>query len=428
MVIPSIDLSKGKAVQLEQGRRKILERANPLALADEFARYGEVAVVDLDSALGRGSNDTVIREICRRASCRVGGGIRSVDRAVEVLSWGAAKIIVGTMAFAGGGVNHDFLASLRSAVEKERIIIAIDTLHGRIVTDGWRKAPGPRWQEVILELEPYAAEFLFTTVEKEGLMGGPDFSPLKALRGATSLPVTVAGGISGTGEIRKISRLGFNAQLGMALYTGKLSLPDAFISALDWDKGLIPTVVVDPESQVLMLAYSSRTSLAKAFATGRAWYYSRSRRRLWQKGETSGNFQKFLKVRADCDRDALVLTVEPQGPACHVGSYSCFGPKEFSPAELARTIGDRLKSPAPQSYTSTLTPAAARRKLREEVREFLKAPNRDNLVWEAADVLYFFQVLLAQSDVSWEEVMGELKRRRRSPRRPGRGPGNKEER
>jgi len=427
MVILSIDLSQGKAVQLEQGRKKILERDDPLALADEFARYGEIAVVDLDSALGRGSNDTVIQKICRRASCRVGGGIRSVDRAAEVLSWGADKIIVGTMALAGGGVNHDFLSSLRSAVGRERIIIAIDTLHGRIVTNGWRRVTGSRWQDVIRDLEPYASEFLFTAVEKEGLMRGPDFSPLKALRDATSLPVTVAGGISETGEIRKISRLGFHAQLGMALYTRKISLPDAFISALDWEKGLIPTVVVDSESQVLMLAYSSRSSLTKAFATGRAWYYSRSRRGLWQKGETSGNYQRFLKVRADCDRDALVLTVEPQGPACHSGSYSCFGAKEFSPAELARTIGDRLRRPTPPSYTSSLTSAAARRKLREEVREFLGAPSRENLVWEAADVLYFLQVILAQSDVSWEEVMGELKRRRRSPRRPAPGPEHKEE-
>jgi phosphoribosyl-ATP pyrophosphohydrolase/phosphoribosyl-AMP cyclohydrolase len=421
MVIPSIDLSQGKTVQLEQGKKKKLERDDTLALADEFSRYGEIAVVDLDAALGRGSNDPVIQNICRRAACRVGGGIRSVDRAAEVLSWGADKIIVGTMAFAGGGVGHDFLAALRAAVGRERIIIAVDTLHGRIVTEGWQKETGSRWQDVIRELEPYAAEFLFTSVEKEGLMKGPDFAPLRTLQGATTLPVTIAGGISSIGEVRRISRLGFNAQLGMALYTGKISLPDAFVGALDWEKGLIPTVTVDAEGQVMMLAYSSKSSLAKTFATGTAWYYSRSRRRLWQKGETSGNFQKFLKVRADCDRDALVLTVDPRGPACHTGSYSCFGAKEFSPAELFRTIRDRLENPAPQSYTSRLTADAARDKLTEEVGEFLDAPNRENLIWEAADVLYFLQVILAQSEVSWGEVMGELKRRRRSPRRPDSG-------
>ena len=135
MIIPSIDLSGGKAVQLEQGRKKILERENPLELAEEFGRFGEVAVVDLDAALGHGANDPVVRELCRLAACRVGGGIRSDKRAAEVLSWGAEKIIIGTMAFAGGTVNRAFLDGLRSQIGRDRLIIALDTLGGRVVTD-----------------------------------------------------------------------------------------------------------------------------------------------------------------------------------------------------------------------------------------------------------------------------------------------------
>jgi len=420
MIIPSIDLSQGKAVQLEQGRKKILERDNPLQLAEEFGRYGEVAVVDLDAALGRGSNDPVVREICRLASCRVGGGIRTAGRAAEVLSWGAEKIVIGTMAFARGAVNSKVLASLCGRVGKDRIVIALDTLGGRVVTEGWRKTTRCRWQDVIRDLEPYASEYLFTTVDKEGLMRGPDFGPFEALRKSTSLRITVAGGITTKEEVKEISGFGFHAQLGMALYTGKLSLADAFISAVDWEKGLVPTVVADAESQVLMLAYSDKESLEKTLTTGQAWFYSRSRRGLWQKGETSGNTQEFVRIRTDCDGDALLMTVEPKGPACHTGGYSCFGPKQFSMLELSRTIGDRLRNPSPRSYTAQLTPEAARGKLREEVLEFLTAPNGENLVWEAADLLYFVMVIMAQSGVSWEKVMSELKRRRRAPVKPSR--------
>lgn len=420
MIIPSIDLSDGRAVQLEQGRRKILERGNPLALAEEFTRFGEIAVVDIDAALRRGSNDAIIRDICRLAPCRVGGGIRSPERAAEVLSRGAEKVIIGTMAFGRGGINAEFLDALRSTVGKERIIVALDTLGGRVVTEGWRKKSKTRWQDVIRKLGPYASEILFTTVDKEGLMAGPDFAALHELRGAAPLPVTAAGGITTGEEIREISRLGFNVQIGMALYTGKISLAEAFASTVDWEKGLIPTVVADTESQVLMLAYSDRESLGRTLATGRAWFHSRSRRKLWQKGETSGNIQEFVRIRTDCDGDALLLTVAPKGPACHTGGYSCFGPKEFSPDELFRTIGDRLGNPPPESYTARLTPEAAKKKLREEVLEFLEAPNLDNLVWEAADLLYFVLVILAQSGASWQDVMSELKRRRRAPVQPKR--------
>jgi phosphoribosyl-ATP pyrophosphohydrolase/phosphoribosyl-AMP cyclohydrolase len=420
MIIPSIDLSEGKAVQLEQGRKKILERDNPLELAEEFARYGEVAVVDLDAAMGVGSNDPVIRGICRLAPCRVGGGIRSAERAAEVLSWGADKIIIGTMAFAKSGVNHEFLKELCSTVGRERIVIALDTLGGKVATEGWRKTTSFGWQKVIRELEPYASEFLFTTVDKEGLMRGPDFRPLPKLRAATALPITVAGGIATEDDVRKIAGLGFNAQLGMALYTGKLPLAGAFLSAVNWEKGLVPTVVQDAESQVLMLAYSNRQSLEKTLSSGKAWFYSRSRQKLWQKGETSGNSQDFVRIRTDCDGDALLLTVKPRGPACHFGSYACFGAKEFSLLELSKTIRDRLKNPPPGSYTAKLSPEAAQKKLREEVLEFLTAPNVENLVWEAADVLYFVQVILAQSGARWEDVMSELRRRRRTPVKPAR--------
>lgn len=417
MIITSIDLSYGKAVQLKQGREKVLERDNWLSLAREFSKFGEIAVVDLDAAVGEGSNDAVIREICRVAECRVGGGIRSVEKAIDAISSGAEKIIVGTKAFENNTVNRDFLKALNCAIGKNRVIIAIDTLFGEIVTEGWRCKTGIDFNSVLNVVENYASEILFTCVEKEGMMKGTDFEKIEKLRAATELPITVAGGVATLAEIGKLSQLGVNVQLGMALYTKKISLPDAFIASLKWDNALIPTIAVDGNSQVMMLAYSSKESLKKTFETGRVWYYSRSRKQLWMKGETSGNFQYFIKIRPDCDGDALLVTVDQRGHACHLGKYSCFGNKIFSLSELYDVIKERIVNPSPNSYTSMLTLEAIKEKIMEEAQELVNAKEKEEIIWEAADLIYFISVMLAKEDASLEAVLNELKRRRKMPKK-----------
>lgn len=413
MIIPSIDLRFGKAVQLRQGREKVLERDDPLALAQEFSKFSEIAVVDLDAALGTGNNDALIRKICQVSECRVGGGIRSIDRAAEVISWGVEKVIIGTMAFKDKGVHHDFLKALNSAIGINRVIIALETFYGEIVTEGWQNKTGLRFKTFLEELEPYASELLFTCVEREGLMGGADFDSIKELRTATDLQITVAGGIATLGEIEKLSHLGVNVQLGMALYTGKVSLEDAFLSSLKWGDSLIPTITLDSAYQVLMLAYSSRESLEKTFKTKRSWYYSRSREKLWKKGEISGNFQVFRKIRTDCDGDALLMTVDQIGHACHTGKYSCFGNKSFSLKELYDVIKERIESPSSGSYTSKLTEEILRGKIIEEAHELVEAEKNEDVIWEVADLLYFINVLLAKRGVTLDAVLKELQRRRR---------------
>jgi phosphoribosyl-ATP pyrophosphohydrolase/phosphoribosyl-AMP cyclohydrolase len=129
MVIASIDIQSGKVVQLKQGSELVLQREDPQALAAEFDRYGEVAVIDLDAALGRGNNSALIKPLLHKAQCRVGGGIRTVEQARELISLGAQKIILGSQAFRSGGgfaVNTAFLETIAKAIGRERIIVAVD--------------------------------------------------------------------------------------------------------------------------------------------------------------------------------------------------------------------------------------------------------------------------------------------------------------
>lgn len=413
MIIPSIDLMSGKAVQLKQGREKMLERENPISLAKEFDRFGQIAVIDLDAAMGNGDNKDLIRQICQIAECRVGGGIRDAAGAKELISFGAVKIIIGTKAFENDVINHEFLASLAEAIGRNRIMIAIDAFNGEIVTKGWKHKTGLNLFDVVNKLEQYATDFLFTCVEKEGGLGGTDMETISRLSSMTKNKITAAGGITTMDEIKQLATMGIDTQLGMAIYTGKLKTEEAFIESLNWGKGLIPTITIDTAGQVLMLAYSNRDSLQKTFESGNMCYFSRSRKSLWTKGETSCNFQKFVRFRSDCDSDALLATVEQTGNACHLETYSCFGDKKFSLHELYGVLSDRFENPVPGSYTAKLTDELVREKIMEEAQEVIEAKTRDEIIWEAADVIYFVTALLAKSNVTIEDVLNELRRRRR---------------
>lgn len=412
MLIPSIDLMGNKVVQLRQGKEKILERDDALDRIREFDKFGETAVIDLDAALGRGGHQALIRELLKRGDCRVGGGIRDVATAKKLIGWGARKVIVGTKVFENDRVNRGFLSRLGAALGKDRIIIAIDARNGKILTRAWTRNTGLDLLKVVPELEPYCAEFLFTCVEKEGCLQGSDRILVQELVRTTRNQITVAGGITTGDEIRLLSRLGVNCQLGMALYTDRLTLADAFVETLDWDKGLIPTIAQDETGQVLNLAFSNRVSLQKTFADNTMWYFSRSRNKLWRKGETSGNTQELIKIRADCDRDTLLARVRQKGKACHKETYSCFGGMNFSLAGLYAVVQDRLANPRPGSYTARLDDALLREKIREEAEEVTRAAARDEIIWEVADVLYFLTVLMAKNAVSYDDVVRELARRR----------------
>jgi phosphoribosyl-ATP pyrophosphohydrolase/phosphoribosyl-AMP cyclohydrolase len=192
---------------------------------------------------------------------------------------------------------------------------------------------------------------------------------------------------------------------------------EQLVSAIDFEKcgGLVPTIVQDDKGQVLTLAYSSKESLRKTLETNKATFFSRARKQLWTKGETSGNFQDVLQVRYDCDKDALLFTVRQTNVACHTGTYSCFGEKDFSIKELYEVILDRLNNPKPGSYTSKILQdeRLIKQKILEEAAEVAMYKDRENLVWEIADIAYFLLVLMAKKGILPSEVLNELARRRK---------------
>lgn len=197
------------------------------------------------------------------------------------------------------------------------------------------------------------------------------------------------------------------------------------IDTLKFDeKGLLPAIVQHAETkEVLTLAYMNRESLEKTLETGETWFFSRSRNELWHKGATSGNTQKVVEIREDCDQDALVLLVLPVGPACHNGTESCFigdgksGGDLGILAKLENLIAEREAERPEGAYTTYLFEKGIDKilkKVGEEAAEvIIAAKNRDTeeLKWETADLLYHLLVLLREQNLSLNEVLAVLEER-----------------
>jgi phosphoribosylformimino-5-aminoimidazole carboxamide ribonucleotide (ProFAR) isomerase len=233
MIFPCIDLMDGKVVQLVQGREKALEGASPEEMLRQFAAFPEIQVIDLDAALGRGSNSDLVRMLAAKAVTRAGGGVRTVERAQALVDQGARKVIVGTSAFGGAdprptnsAINEPFLSSLCKSIGRDRLLIAMDSKDGRIVVKGWQESTSLVAEQVLPALEPYCSGFLCTYVDKEGMLQGTDLDWFRRLRSVTSLELTAAGGITTMDEVRALLDMNVHVALGMAIYTGRLALED----------------------------------------------------------------------------------------------------------------------------------------------------------------------------------------------------------
>jgi phosphoribosylformimino-5-aminoimidazole carboxamide ribotide isomerase len=224
MLIPSIDLQGGKIVQLVQGERLAIETDDIDAWITRFSGRPTVQLIDLDAAKGAGDNAGLVAHICGALPCRVGGGIRSVERAEATLALGASKVILGSALFREGAVDLEFARLLSDRLGPDRLIAAVDGRGGRVVVNGWRTKLDLTPADAIQRLEPFFGEFLYTHVDLEGLMRGTDMAAIAGLRSVTARAFTAAGGITTRDEIERLDAMGVDAVVGMALYTGKLAL------------------------------------------------------------------------------------------------------------------------------------------------------------------------------------------------------------
>lgn len=220
MLIPSIDLMGGKVVQLVQGKKKALEFSDADEWVHRFSRYPLVQLIDLDAAMGSGSNGALVGEIARRLPCQVGGGIRSVESAKKMLETGTRRVIVASALFSEGKLHREFAEALAESVGSDRIVVALDALAGRVTIHGWRKLTEITPLAMIQALEPFCCAFLYTHVDTEGMLEGFPQEVIRPLREATKRQLIAAGGIKSQEEIDALHAMGVDAVVGMAIYQG----------------------------------------------------------------------------------------------------------------------------------------------------------------------------------------------------------------
>ena len=224
MLIPSIDLKGGKVVQLIQGDRTAIEDADVDRWIHRFRKFPLVQLIDLDAAMGRGNNDDILYRVMRELPCQVGGGIRTHERAQNLINRGAERVILGSALFKAGRADLSLAHRLAEEIGEARFVAAVDCRHGEVMVSGWKSGAGMRPETAIRALEPFAGAFLCTLVETEGTMQGIDLAEIARLRALTPRGFIAAGGIRTRDEIDALDAIGADAVVGMAIYTGAIEL------------------------------------------------------------------------------------------------------------------------------------------------------------------------------------------------------------
>jgi len=214
----------GKIVQLVQGREKALEYDNFSEWIERFADFPLVQLIDLDAAIGSGTNCSLLQQFLDRLPCQVGGGIRSIEYARDILTLGARRVILGSSLIRSGKIDIDFAKQVSTTLGASKLVFAIDSKGGRVAVKGWREVTSISPLEMIAALDAYCDAFLFTNVDTEGMMQGIPMELVRPLRTAASKQLIVAGGISTSEEIEELHAIGVDAVVGMAVYTGKLDM------------------------------------------------------------------------------------------------------------------------------------------------------------------------------------------------------------
>jgi len=222
MLIPSIDLMGGKIVQLVQGSRKALEFDNFQEWVDRFSKYPLVQLIDLDAAMGRGHNRSLVTELARQLPCQVGGGIRSIEAAAAILNAGAQRVILGSSLVSRSAINAAFAQDAATSLGLEKLVFAADCRGGQVSIQGWQESTNITAVDMIRALEPFCGAFLYTHIDTEGLLQGIPLDVIRGLRSVTARQLIAAGGIRSQAEIDELHAMGVDAVVGMAIYTGLL--------------------------------------------------------------------------------------------------------------------------------------------------------------------------------------------------------------
>jgi phosphoribosyl-AMP cyclohydrolase / phosphoribosyl-ATP pyrophosphohydrolase len=409
MIRPTIELRGGKVATHGPDGGVVLGDEDPVALARSLYRLGEVTVIDLDASLGTGDQLELIRQICRVAECRVGGGIRDAKRADALLRAGARQIVVGSAA------GDSFLAQFPRA----RVVVSFEVQDGHVVRGADREDSEIDPLAHALRVHDRCSGFVYSLVGHQPATLGREVARFEALR--ARLPAhgfAAAGAFTSVDEVLELDRVKVDCQLTWGSTAPTLGIIDAYLSLIDFEKsnGLVPIIVQDQAGQVLSLLHANQEAIRISLETGRATYWSPVRGEHWTKGQSSGSTHELLTSQIDCDRDALVFVVEPQGAACHLGTYSCFGDLSFSLHRLERVLRSRQQqqpTDPKRSYTQVMLQdrEGVRQKIADEAAALVKAESRDDVLWETADLVYFILLNLVREGISLDEVIKELRGR-----------------
>ncbi len=214
----------GRVVQLQQGERLAVESDDVDGWIEKFSTFPIVQLIDLDAALGKGANDELVKRIAGALPCQVGGGVRSIERAQDLLAAGARRVILGSSLFNERGVNTARAESFAEVIGIDSLIGAIDSRGGKVVIHGWKKPLTISPEEAARALEPYVGAFLYTHVDTEGMMTGLSLDAVHSVQAATKRRLIAAGGIRSREEIDALDKLGIDAVVGMAIYTGAIEI------------------------------------------------------------------------------------------------------------------------------------------------------------------------------------------------------------
>ena len=478
-IIPCLDVADGRVVKGVRFRG-LRDAGDPVELARAYAERGADELVFLDITATREGEATAARLAERVARAvaipfTVGGGIRSVEDMRRVLDAGADKVGINTAAVR----RPELISEAAGRFGSQAVVVAIDAARREEPDDASTAGDptdGSAWEvRVTAGSEPTgldavdwarraaelgAGEILLTSFDRDGTKDGYDLPLLETVCSSVRIPVIASGGAGSLEHFAEAFDAGAAAALAASLFHyEELSIAEVktFLAArgipvrpapfdpgsvaFSPDTGLVPAIVQSAEDRsVRMLGWMNREALDATLSSGRVTFYSRSREELWEKGATSGNWLELESIRADCDRDALLVTARPHGPTCHTGRASCFdgvAAEAAAPAadarpvdeqrglgvvleRLERRIADRAAERPAGSYTTSLLDAGRERiaqKVGEEAVEAIVAALAgadvplDRLAEESADLLYHLLVLWRSAGLDAETVAAELRRR-----------------